>query len=100
MFIISKGLCNGIPESVKNIVLVYNNLNPDVIMLRGEIRIVERPSNSVVIDSGSKGIYRYAVIKHISCKVVNSMNQPVSGYTISHIINQCSQIKLIMRVSE
>jgi len=52
-----------------------------------EIRIVERPSNSVVIDSGSNGIYRYAVIKRIGCKVVNGMNQPVSGGTIGHIIN-------------
>ena len=52
-----------------------------------EIRKVERPCNSVVIDSGSTGIYRYAVIKRIGCKVVHSMNQPVSGGTIGHIIN-------------
>ena len=52
-----------------------------------EIRKVERPGNSVVIDSGSTGIYRYAVIKRIGCKVVNGMNQPVSGGTIGHIIN-------------
>lgn len=52
-----------------------------------EIRKVERPCNSVVVDSGSTGIYRYAVIKRIGCKVVNGMNQPVSGGTIGHIIN-------------
>jgi len=52
-----------------------------------EIRKVERPCNSVVVDSGSTGIYRYAVISRIGCKVVNGMNQPVSGGTIGHIID-------------
>jgi hypothetical protein len=52
-----------------------------------EIRKVERPVNSVVVDSNSTGIYKYAVIKRIGCKVVNGMNQPVSGGTIGHIID-------------
>jgi hypothetical protein len=52
-----------------------------------EIRKVKRPCNSVVVDSGSKFIYRYAVIKRIGCKVVNGMNQPVSGGTIGHIVD-------------
>lgn len=51
------------------------------------IRQVPRPSNTVVIDSGSNGLKRYAV--HSRTKVVYTPGRnprPVNGPVIGHII--------------
>lgn len=52
-----------------------------------EIRSVERPVNTVVIDRGGNGAYRWAVVERVGCVRKNGFNQPVSGGTVGHIIN-------------
>lgn len=52
-----------------------------------EIRKVERPVNTVVIDRGGNGIYRWAVVERVGCVRKNGFNQPVSGGTVGHIVN-------------
>jgi hypothetical protein len=50
-----------------------------------EIRKVERPVNSVVVDHGG-GPLRYAVIERVGCKRINGRNIPIDGRTIGHIV--------------
>ena len=54
-----------------------------------EIRNVERPVNSVVVDHGGCGPLRYAVIERVGCKRVDGRNVPVDGRTIGHIVEGC-----------
>ncbi len=65
-----------------------------------EIRRVERPVNTIVVDRGGNGMYRYAVIERVGCKRKNGMNQPVSGSTVGHIVDgeyvPCSSASLSM----
>lgn len=51
-----------------------------------EIRNVERPTNTVVVQRGS-GPRRYAVVERIGCRRVDGRNVPVNGYTVGHIID-------------
>jgi len=51
-----------------------------------EIRNVERPTNTVVVQRGG-GPRRYAVVERIGCKRVDGRNVPVNGYTVGHIID-------------
>jgi len=51
-----------------------------------EIRNVERPTNTVVVQRGG-GPRRYAVVERIGCKRVDGRNVPVNGYTVGHIMN-------------
>lgn len=53
-----------------------------------EIRKVERPTNTVVVDKGSNTIYRYAVRERAGVKYVRGGNpQPSNGKVIGHIID-------------
>lgn len=52
-----------------------------------EIRKVERPTNTIVLDHGGNGPYRYAVLERIGCRRKNGHNQPVTGGTVGHIID-------------
>ena len=51
-----------------------------------EIRRVERPRNTVVVDRGGNGPRRFAVVKRIGCRRVGTRNVPVNGPTVGHII--------------
>ncbi|MFA6844414.1 MAG: hypothetical protein WCR02_01675, partial [Sphaerochaetaceae bacterium] len=51
-----------------------------------EIRNVERPRNTIVIDNGT-GCKRYAVIQRVGCRRENGRNLPVNGKTVGHIID-------------
>ena len=51
-----------------------------------EIRRVERPTNTVVVDRGGNGPKRYAVVERVGCRRVNGKNRPVDGRTVGHII--------------
>ena len=53
-----------------------------------EIRKVERPVNTIVLDHGGNGIYRYAVLERTGCRRVGGSNRPVTGGTIGHIIDR------------
>lgn len=48
-----------------------------------EIRVIERPKNTVVKKSGSM----WAVIERVGCVKKNGKNQPVEGKVIGHIID-------------
>ncbi len=52
-----------------------------------EIRRVERPTNTVVVDRGGNGPKRYAVVERVGCRRVNGKNRPVDGRTVGHIIS-------------
>ena len=52
-----------------------------------EIRKVERPKNTKVVDHGGTGLRRYAVIARTGCKRVDGKNIPVEGGTVGHIID-------------
>lgn len=53
-----------------------------------DIRKVERPVNTVVIDSGKDSPHRYAVRERAGSKYVpGNNNQPVNGKVIGHIID-------------
>ena len=51
-----------------------------------EIRAVERPVNTVVVDHGGNGPRRWAVIQRVGCRRVNGSNRPVDGGTVGHIV--------------
>ena len=52
-----------------------------------EIRKVERPKNTVVIDTGNATVYRYAVRERRGVTYVSGGNpQPMNGKIIGHII--------------
>ena len=51
-----------------------------------DIRKVERPRNTVVVDRGGNGPRRYAVVKRVGCRRVGTRNVPVNGPTVGHII--------------
>lgn len=52
------------------------------------IRSIERPTNTVVTDTGGNGMYRYAVRKRESTRYVPGGNpQPQNGSVIGHIID-------------
>ena len=51
-----------------------------------EIRRVERPRNTVVVDRGGNGPRRFAVVKRVGCRRVGTRNVPVNGPTVGHII--------------
>ena len=53
-----------------------------------EIRQIERPRNTVVVDTGNAGIYRYAVRERKQSVYIPGKNpQPRNGRVIGHIIN-------------
>lgn len=53
-----------------------------------EIRKVERPSNTVVENSGHSGVFQYAVKERAKAKYVKGENpKPRNGKVIGHIIN-------------
>src|SRR5574344_7349 len=53
-----------------------------------EIRQVERPKNTIVVDNGGNSVYRYAVRSRKTVKYISNGNpQPINGSVIGHIIN-------------
>ena len=54
-----------------------------------DIRRVERPVNTVVVDKGTNSIFRYAVRERVCVKYVRGGNpQPRNGKVIGHIIDK------------
>lgn len=51
-----------------------------------EIRAVERPVNTVVVDRGGSGPRRWAVVERVGCRRVDGRNLPVNGGTVGHIM--------------
>ena len=51
-----------------------------------EIRAVERPVNTVVVDRGGTGPRRWAVVERVGCRRVGGRNLPVNGGTVGHIV--------------
>ena len=54
-----------------------------------KIRSVDRPKNTIVLDSGRDGVNRYSVRERLGVKYIKGGNpQPENGRVIGHIINE------------
>lgn len=67
--------------------LYHEDTGEDKVAIPENVRSIERPKNTVVVDHGS-GLLRYAVIQRVGCRhdKESGRNLPVNGATIGHII--------------
>ena len=67
--------------------LYHEDTGEDKVAVPENVRSIERPKNTVVVDHGS-GLLRYAVIQRVGCRhdKESGRNLPVNGATIGHII--------------
>ena len=68
--------------------MYYISRRGDRMPVPEEIRRVDRPTNTIVVDTGSKGAKRYAVRERSGVKYVAGGNpQPVNGKIIGYIVD-------------